>query len=403
MAAKWLAGELQRPPFGHEDGGQIARLVASMVTCSRFFPPFTLPACSYVASMGPADAEEYLLDVFGGDKKASVAALVRGMVSHGGKLAATKQSDAKVYRKPAAPEFVPGSSHKPVTSDPLGAVPSTSEQTKGSGKRAKSKPEFVPLLSREGQQMISLLPGRHPCACLATKHELINNCTECGKIVCAQEGAGPCLFCGALVCSPEDMAVLARNSKKSVKLREKLLREGGSLADASLERAMQQKQRLLEFDRTAATRMRVIDDEMDYYAHDANRWLSDEEKEALRCKEEALREQRHQSRKERKVLLDFAGRRVLEDADVNSNGACMYDHDFHTGDSKPALNVLYADNDPEEARRKLLALSDRLKATNSNPKQDEIVSSVGIRRAPLHRLQLEELDIMSDSGAFLVL
>ena len=37
------------------------------------------------------------------------------------------------------------------------------------------------------------------CYCQATKHGLVNNCINCGKIVCEQEGEGPCLFCGAWV------------------------------------------------------------------------------------------------------------------------------------------------------------------------------------------------------------
>lgn len=31
---------------------------------------------------------------------------------------------------------------------------------------------------------------------MATKHQLIGNCVACGRVMCAQEGAGACLFCG---------------------------------------------------------------------------------------------------------------------------------------------------------------------------------------------------------------
>ena len=33
-----------------------------------------------------------------------------------------------------------------------------------------------------------MLKGRHVCECQAAKHDLVNNCTQCGKIVCTQEG-----------------------------------------------------------------------------------------------------------------------------------------------------------------------------------------------------------------------
>ena len=63
----------------------------------------------------------------------------------------------------------------------------------------------------------------------------------------------------------------------------------------------------------------MIDDESDYFSSDS-KWLSKGDRDALRKREEELRSQRHASRKDRKVTLDFAGRRVLEvenDAGVN--------------------------------------------------------------------------------------
>ena len=41
--------------------------------------------------------------------------------------------------------------------------------------------------------------SRKPCYCQATTAPLVNNCINCGKIVCENEGEGPCLFCGAWV------------------------------------------------------------------------------------------------------------------------------------------------------------------------------------------------------------
>lgn len=41
--------------------------------------------------------------------------------------------------------------------------------------------------------------GRQICYCQASKHNFVNNCVSCGKVVCEQEGQGPCLFCGAWV------------------------------------------------------------------------------------------------------------------------------------------------------------------------------------------------------------
>lgn len=55
------------------------------------------------------------------------------------------------------------------------------------GYTGKQKQKFVPLMSAEGQsRVIMQLPGRHTCHCLAQKHALVNNCIECGRIVCTQ-------------------------------------------------------------------------------------------------------------------------------------------------------------------------------------------------------------------------
>ncbi|KAM9861417.1 activating signal cointegrator 1 [Aulostomus maculatus] len=196
-------------------------------------------------------------------------------------------------------------------------------QESGSSSSSKKKNRFVDLYAKEGQDRLTvLLPGRHGCDCLAQKHKLINNCISCGRIVCEQEGSGPCLFCGSLVCTKEEQEILQRDSNKSQKLRKKLMGDFGerdylphqeSKVKAGLEKAIQHKDKLLEYDRNSVRRTQVLDDESDYFATDSNQWLSPSEREKLRKKEEELRELRHASRKDRKITLDFAGRQVIDE------------------------------------------------------------------------------------------
>lgn len=101
--------------------------------------------------------------------------------------------------------------------------------------------KYVPLYSDDGEVNVAAVEGRHPCKCLAQKHKLINNCQQCGRIVCQQEGAGPCLFCGNLVCTTEDMQILERDSKKSKKLHEKLMSQTYEEENGSLEKAIAHK------------------------------------------------------------------------------------------------------------------------------------------------------------------
>ncbi|XP_067105193.1 activating signal cointegrator 1 isoform X1 [Osmerus mordax] len=195
-------------------------------------------------------------------------------------------------------------------------------QESGSSSSQKKKNKFVNLYAKEGQDKLAImLPGRHPCDCLAQKHNLINNCISCGRIVCQQEGSGPCLFCGSLVCTIEEQEILQRDSNKSQKLRKKLMGEGDrdqlphqeARMSAGLEKALQHKDKLLEYDKNSVKRTQVLDDESDYFATDSNQWLSPGERDNLRKHDEELRELRHASRKDRKITLDFAGRRVLDE------------------------------------------------------------------------------------------
>ncbi|XP_053318517.1 activating signal cointegrator 1 [Spea bombifrons] len=197
----------------------------------------------------------------------------------------------------------------------------------------KKKQKYVNLYAKEGQDRLAvLIPGRYPCECLAQKHRLINNCMACGRIVCEQEGSGPCLFCGNLVCTNEEQDILQRDSNKSQKLRKKLLggAESSLKMDVSskdllprqeirmkegLERALQHRDRLLEFDKTSVRRTQVIDDESDYFSSDTNQWLSEAEREAIRRREQELQDLRHASRLSRKVTIDFAGRKVLDEGE----------------------------------------------------------------------------------------
>ncbi|XP_045150891.1 activating signal cointegrator 1 [Echinops telfairi] len=189
----------------------------------------------------------------------------------------------------------------------------------------KKKTKFVNLYTKEGQDRLAvLLPGRHPCDCLGQKHKLINNCLICGRIVCEQEGSGPCLFCGSLTyflisfCVVMKGALLAQsdwmeNSGKVDLSPKDLLLYQESQIKSGLEKAVKHKEKLLEFDRNSVRRTQVIDDESDYFASDSNQWLSKLEREALQKREGELRELRHASRLSKKVTIDFAGRKILEE------------------------------------------------------------------------------------------
>nr|XP_006629131.2 PREDICTED: activating signal cointegrator 1 [Lepisosteus oculatus] len=253
---------------------------------------------------------------------ADVPEVLKGMDS----LKKSKRKGRNKQEVPTVPEQEPAPEEVKTPIDLLKAQESSSSTT-------VKKKKFVNLYAQEGQDRLAvLLPGRHPCECLAQKHRLINNCLTCGRIVCEQENSGPCLFCGSLVCTKEEQEIIQRDSNKSQKLLKKLMGGGDRASQAcgtereflpqqeartksGLEKALQHKEKLLEYDRNSVRRTQVIDDESDYFATDSNQWLPQAEREALRRREEELRELRHASRLGRKVTLDFAGRRVLEEGE----------------------------------------------------------------------------------------
>jgi len=260
----------------------------------------------------------------------------------------------------------------------------------------KKKTRFVPLYSKEGEARTSVrLPGRHPCECLAQKHGLINNCISCGRIVCEQEGAGPCYFCGSLVCSKAEEEVLARDSKKSAKLRKHLMSQtfsdevSSSKESSDYQKAVEHKNKLLEFDKSSAKRTRVIDDECDYFSTNSTKWMSSKERQVLQKKEQELLEKRHESRRNKKVTLDFAGRKVIEVDEV---------FDMYKMDPEMYMSKSH-DNTEEKSLLDSKAFPDlKLEFQPSKSSTSAFQKKTSVKTNKGLRLQDKELQEMRDPG-----
>ena len=152
---------------------------------------------------------------------------------------AAPPTGATVYRKKdEAEDFFVGKAGKakapavPAASKPTAPVVGGASAVHVSPKKGK-KGASVSVKGIEGLGR-ALLEGRHPCNCNARRHELLYNCLSCGKVICAQEGAGPCLFCG------NDPDV-----------------ENGHGVTGDASKALERKELLLEFDRSSAKRTTV--------------------------------------------------------------------------------------------------------------------------------------------------
>lgn len=115
--------------------------------------------------------------------------------------------------------------------------------------------------------------------------------------MCEQEGSGPCYFCGNLVCTREEFEKISRGSNKGEQLKADLLSRGwkgfdfitedlkllnldANADNDSLRKAIEHKNKLIDFDRTSAKRTQVIDDQSDYF-NTNSKWLSQKQKEML--------------------------------------------------------------------------------------------------------------------------
>lgn len=181
---------------------------------------------------------------------------------------------------------------------------------------SKKKPtKYVNLYAQDGSMNdVVLLKGRHMCNCQAAKHTLVNNCIQCGRIVCEQEGSGPCLFCGNLVCTEDEQKVIESLSKKGDNLKKSLMQQQ---RPKGWEEAVAMRNRLIDYDRTSEKRTTVIDDESDYFKTNSV-WLSDTERAKLKRLEDEMQAKKHASRRSQKITIDFAGRQVTEEPQVTA-------------------------------------------------------------------------------------
>lgn len=159
------------------------------------------------------------------------------------------------------------------------------------------------------------------CPCMATIHNLLGNCLECGKIICEREAAQLCSFCGntlpwrasrrAIANARGRAANVTREYKDQIEQEQKLLfrEQDNEAEDESLHEAIRRKNQLLHFDQTSAERSHVYDDQADYFKDSSSAWLSESEKaEALRKDQERM--QNLHERRPNQISLNIDGGNV---------------------------------------------------------------------------------------------
>ncbi|XP_065576282.1 activating signal cointegrator 1-like [Artemia franciscana] len=194
------------------------------------------------------------------------------------------------------------------------------------------------------------------------------------------------------VTSKEHDEIIARGSKKSEQLIKKLMeaKPEEPPVDESLNKAVEHKNKLLEYDRTCERRTHVIDDESDYYSS-RNKWLSASERAKIEKREKEIQELRYGPKKAMKLTIDFAGRRVIEEQPEIHK--IDLEAEFGSTSEKKKWEETFAEEDEyRENQLPRLTFEDSgiLKPTKEKPLTGQ--------KTPVSRLQDSDLQVMSDDG-----
>ena len=130
----------------------------------------------------------------------------------------------------------------------------------------KRKKNFV-VLDRHYQNRLE--PGIKECFCMSTRHPLVGNCLECGRIHCLQEGDKKCISCGAPLI-----------------LKEEYLKQMELIKDNNLKNANLHKDKLLQYQKDFYSKLQIIDDFTDWYEVSNNTWLDEKSREEAKKKDE---------------------------------------------------------------------------------------------------------------------
>eukprot|EP00577_Skeletonema_sp_RCC1716_P016778 CAMPEP_0113409400 /NCGR_PEP_ID=MMETSP0013_2-20120614/21125_1 /TAXON_ID=2843 ORGANISM="Skeletonema costatum, Strain 1716" /NCGR_SAMPLE_ID=MMETSP0013_2 /ASSEMBLY_ACC=CAM_ASM_000158 /LENGTH=339 /DNA_ID=CAMNT_0000295511 /DNA_START=13 /DNA_END=1032 /DNA_ORIENTATION=- /assembly_acc=CAM_ASM_000158 len=154
----------------------------------------------------------------------------------------------------------------------------TSKQQISKSKSPTTKQKQPPLPPKE----LKKGKAKRICGCYGTKHNPLTNCLHCGRISCEAEGYDFCPFCHILI---EDFSQRIQGERSSSS-------------------AMLHKERLLEFDRSAAARTHILDDQEDYFVSSNSMWSTQEEQDQAGEKEINRRKLLHERQKQ-KLTINF--------------------------------------------------------------------------------------------------
>ena len=112
----------------------------------------------------------------------------------------------------------------------------------------------------------NLEKGIKKCFCYGSRHPLVGNCLNCGRVMCLQEGEENCIECGTKLINQDKY-------KKNI------------VYDNEAKLAFNHKEKLLEFQKQFYEKLEIIDDFNDWYEVSNNTWLPLQKREEARKKD----------------------------------------------------------------------------------------------------------------------
>lgn len=149
---------------------------------------------------------------------------------------------------------------------------------KETSKLAKKKGDGEKLKKLALRDVSKIPKNRKICYCQCQIHPLVNNCMNCGKVVCELEGEGPCLFCGAWVDREQGFDLsevydFDDDDKES---------EDASILHLKYAEALRHRDRLISFDKDAIARLKCFDEKADWWAMAKDPWVPPAQQEYAR-------------------------------------------------------------------------------------------------------------------------
>jgi hypothetical protein len=111
------------------------------------------------------------------------------------------------------------------------------------------------------------------CFCMSTRHPLVGNCVNCGRIQCLQEGDKECIVCGSDLLKKDQYLIQCSE-------------------DFDMKKAYTHKQKLLKFQADFYSKLQIIDDFTDWYELSNNTWINKDNREFAKKRDEELEKRR---------------------------------------------------------------------------------------------------------------